>query len=279
MAESDRLLTRLLPFTAFGVVGRSVRVLNRNLFPIMSMSLLVYLPVPVWGMWAGPMWIGPGYHHETLALLALLCMFLLGPFMAATLTKWAKRHLYGSPASYGYGFLDGVKRYFPVTATGLVVGLLAAATTPLLVVPGIFVLTLLWIAVPVAAEKWGGGVFENLDLSMKLTEGRRWSVLGVILLTTVLLAPAAALAGALVGGALSVPFVLVFPLVPAVDALTVHSSFAHWFGWAAASATLCMASVVTYHTIVAEEELIQAMAREEEMEGPPICPPYHEPAP
>lgn len=242
----------LLPFTVFGVVGRSVGILNLHLFPIMRMSLLVYLPVPALGIWAGP-----EHSHEAFAALAILCAFILGPFMAATLTIWASWYLHGPATGYRGYFLLAARMYFQVTATGLVVGLLAAATTLLLVVPGIVVTTLLWVAVPAAAMEWVQvrGVFECLDHSVRLTEGHRWRVLGVNLLSTIALAPAAALAGALVGGALSIPFVFAFPFIPAVDALTVHYAFAHWFGWAAASAAVCLVSVVTYHTLHFEKTL------------------------
>lgn len=237
-----------LRFTVFGVVDRSVRILHRNVFPILLLSLLVYLPVPVLGIWAGE-----GYRHEILVALALLSALTLGPFLDASLTVWTILHLHGHPASHGRCLLLGARRYFPVMATGFVVTLLAGATTPLLVVPGLIVTTLVWVAVPVAAMEWRS-VFDSLDRSAKLTKGRRWRVLGVSLLSTAALAPAAALAGILVGSVLSVPFVFLFSLIPGVETLAVYYSFAHWFGWAAAGAVLGVVPAVSYYALVIERE-------------------------
>lgn len=249
MAEGSQPLR----FTVFGVADTSIRILRRNVFPILLLSLLVYLPVPMLGMWASPMWIGPKYHHEALVFLALLSMFTLGPFLDAAVTAWTVRHMHGRTTSHVHCLLSGARRYPSVMVTGFVVNLLAGATTPLLVVPALIVTTLVWVAIPVAAIE-RRSVFDCLDRSSKLTKGRRWRVLGLNLLSTVALAPAAALAGILAGSVLSVPFVLLFSLVPGVDMFGVYFSFVHWFIWAAASAVICVVSAVSYYTLVVEKE-------------------------
>jgi len=106
---------------------------------------------------------------------------LLGyAFLTAMVSYGTYRDLCGDRAGLGDIVLRGFSVLLPVLAVGVVtvaaylLGLIA------LIVPGIFAIVLLWVAVPAAAvEK--PGVIGALRRSVELTRGERWRVFGILM--------------------------------------------------------------------------------------------------
>ena len=93
--------------------------------------------------------------------------------------------LRGKPASIGDCMSVGFGRMFPVLGVALLAGLAVLGGTLLLVVPGLIIACMLYVAVPVAVvEK--PGVTASLSRSAALTKGARWSIFAIVLVIGVL---------------------------------------------------------------------------------------------
>jgi uncharacterized membrane protein len=70
---------------------------------------------------------------------------------------------------------------FVVIGVAIVAAIAKALAAILLIVPGLIVATMLWVAVPVAVVE-RPGVMRSLTRSAALTKGSRWQVFGIALL-------------------------------------------------------------------------------------------------
>ena len=75
----------------------------------------------------------------------------------------------------------GLQRIVPVVLTGVVASILIGLGLVALIIPGIIIACMLWVAVPVAVVE-GVGVGGALSRSAKLTKGERGSIFLIMLL-------------------------------------------------------------------------------------------------
>nr|WP_255500755.1 glycerophosphoryl diester phosphodiesterase membrane domain-containing protein [Caulobacter sp. 17J80-11] len=101
--------------------------------------------------------------------------------MQAALVHGAVEDLRGDRSSWGRSLRAGTERLLPAIGLALVVVVALALAGLLLLVPGL-VLALMWMAAVPALVVERRGVRASLARSAKLTEGRRWAVLGTLLL-------------------------------------------------------------------------------------------------
>jgi len=193
-------------FRIGAVVRRSFAVLAANIAPFFLLGVLFTLPshlelfLPEFSTSADLSWIA-----IVAAIIGFLCLNLL----TATIVYGTIVQLRGSHASILDCVAKGLGLLFPVLIVSLLAGLLIGLATMLLVIPGFFLFTILWVAVPAAVVE-RPGIIGSLRRSAQLTKGYRWQVFGVIAIFMII--------------GFVVNFVLIAPVVGAMASGAVWSS-------------------------------------------------------
>jgi len=117
--------------------------------------------------------------------LSSILIVILGAVAQATTLYGAFQQMAGRPFSIGQSLGVGFGRALPVFGVVLLAGLLTVLASILLLVPGIIVLCMLYVAVPVCViERLG--VTASLNRSALLTKGYRWQIFGLLALVTII---------------------------------------------------------------------------------------------
>ncbi len=162
-------------FQVGDVLSSAFSVTAKGFIPFFLIGLIVYIPlfllVTVVVTAASP---------ALFTLLALLG-WVFSYVVAGAITYGVVQALKGNQISVSESLSVGFQRMFPVLLVSLVVGLCVMAGLLLLVVPGIILAIMLFVAVPAAViEK--PGVFGSIDRSMELTKGYRWQIFFIALI-------------------------------------------------------------------------------------------------
>ena len=144
--------------------------------PMTPLLAVILLAAPI-----VPRGIAPAPGAAALGGLAGVLTFVLGIVAQATTLYGAFQQMAGQPFSISESLGVGLRRILPVMGVALLTGLLAGLAAILLLVPGIMVLCMLYVAVPVCViEKIG--VFDSLSRSAVLARGYRWQIFGLLAL-------------------------------------------------------------------------------------------------
>jgi hypothetical protein len=163
-----------------GVLARGAGVLSRNLMSFGSLSVLFMLIPFGFGQFMG---VGSAAVGETsvFAIVTLIVLWILLYFLLfATLTHGTICDLRGTPASIRQSLSWGLGLLFPVIGITVIATLGTGLGALLLLVPGLMLMTMWWVAVPAAVVE-RTGVIESLKRSAELTKGYRWKVFGIIM--------------------------------------------------------------------------------------------------
>jgi hypothetical protein len=166
------------------LVGNSLRVYLANLVPFVALAALTMAPWAVLSCCIeyGAVLPTPGVEFAMLALRMVGTNVLAG-----ALAFGVVQQLRGLPAGMNDVLGIGVRTLLPVLAVGIVTGLLIGIGVVLLVVPGLYLATILFVAVPAAVLE-RRGVGGSMQRSTDLTLGSRWPIFGACVLTIVLTA-------------------------------------------------------------------------------------------
>jgi len=186
-------------FRIGSVLGRGLSVLFKNIVPFGLLSLLVMSPIYIYAL-IYAMTVGPQklsdetdqYYSETMATAFSgmgtgtdIVKSLLGAVISAALVYGTFQELRNRRASLVDCIGRGLKQALPVIGVAILVGLAVGLGTLLFVIPGLIIMTMLWVAIPAAViEK--KGVTASLQRSVDLTRGYRWRVFSIILLVWVI---------------------------------------------------------------------------------------------
>lgn len=165
-------------FEVGDVLSSAFSVTVKGFLPFLLIGLIVYIPlfllVAVAVSTASPV------LFSALALLGMAFSYVV----AGAITFGVVQALKGNQISISESLSVGFQRMFPVLLVSLVVGLCVIAGLLLLVIPGIILAIMLFVAVPAAViEK--PGVFGAIDRSMALTKGYRWQIFFIALIIMV----------------------------------------------------------------------------------------------
>ena len=152
------------------------RVLGKNLIPFMILGLVIAVPT-LWIEYSmeqtlsGNTFLLVSWPVESLSIALMQAVYAYGVFHT----------LRGGKAST-LGTLVQASRAFPLALlASLLATLVIGLATLMLIIPGIVLAVILWLAVPVAAiEKkrpWAA-----LERSGDLTDGHRWKLFGLLVL-------------------------------------------------------------------------------------------------
>jgi hypothetical protein len=159
------------------VLGQTFSVIFANIVPfgllaIMMLSppyILAYLFAPL--VFQGPTGIG-----MPLAVFGfIIAIFLTSYLLWAALVYGTFQELRGRRASLGDCMSRGLRLIFPVIGVAILVGIATGLGFFLFIIPGLIVMTILWVAIPAAIIE-RQGVFKSLGRSARLTSGYRWKI-------------------------------------------------------------------------------------------------------
>jgi hypothetical protein len=219
-------------FRIGSVLSRGVRILAGNIVPFGLLALAFTAPPYIYVLAA------TGSELASSGNLAILIAgILLQYLLTAALVYGTIRELRGSRASLMECVRRGLGLVFPVVGVAVLAGLATGLASLALVVPGLIVAAMLWVAVPVAVVE-RPSITAALRRSAELTKGYRWQVFGIIVIVFGLDQVVLAAGSAIVGDDM--------------PALLVVS----WIVSAIFGAAIAVVSAVSYHDLrIAKEGL------------------------
>ncbi|MDR3508157.1 MAG: hypothetical protein P4L64_09700 [Caulobacteraceae bacterium] len=158
------------------VIQRTFDVLGQNIGPFLIISVLfIALPTELSGLTQTQK--GGGLIKFVLFLIQLAAS---SAGQAAAI--WgAVNALDGGKADVQEWIRQGAPHWWRVIAISLLTGIAIALASVLFLAPGLYLLTRMVVAVPAQVSE-NTGVFVAFSRSADLTKGRRWAVLGLVLL-------------------------------------------------------------------------------------------------
>lgn len=172
-------------FRVGSVLGTGFSILFKNIVPFGLLSLLVMSPTYIYALAVDPQIYLDETEFGGVGSGINIVESLLSYFLAAALVYGTFQELRGRHAGLGACMSRGLALIFPVIGVTILTGLAVGLATMLFVIPGLIVMTMLWVVVPAAViEK--PGVINSLSRSAELTKGYRWQIFGIIVLVTVI---------------------------------------------------------------------------------------------
>ena len=161
------------------VIQRTFGAISRNFTVFFGMSVLL-VGVPAWAAAVAELAendAGLGNAKFVSGLLNFITSYIL----QAALVHATVSDLNGRRADFGASLAVGARMFLPVLAISILFGIAMALGLILLVVPGLFLLTIWLVAVPAQVVE-RTGIFGAFSRSSVLTEGHRWPVFGLIVI-------------------------------------------------------------------------------------------------
>jgi len=163
------------------VFSRSFDILFRNLVKFVALNAIVFLPLLAYQL-VFQRTLGGG--QATNAIGGLLGFVLAFVAQAAALYG-AFQQMRQKPFEIGESLQKGLRRLGPVVGTAICAGLGTMFGFILLIVPGLILLTMWYVALPACVLE-NVGPFEALSRSAFLTKGNRWKVFGIAVVIGIL---------------------------------------------------------------------------------------------
>ena len=162
------------------VISQSFSITASNVLSFGLVGLICYLPVLfVQAILA----VAPPAQPEAvigLGIAVAIAQALASLVLTGALTFGVMRHLQGDPAGAGEIVQAGLSSLGRVFVVSLMVGILTLLGFVLCIVPGVIVMCMNWVAVPVAVIEQPGST-QSLSRSQDLTAGSRLPVFAVVL--------------------------------------------------------------------------------------------------
>jgi hypothetical protein len=203
-----------LEFRTGSVIARSFSVFFRNIAPFGLLALVLTSPTYVYAILAGPSDLAEIGEFEAgvgTQLVVGIIEILLTYLVTAALVYGTIQDLKNRKVSVGDCFSQGLARMLPALGVAIVSGLVTLLAAipiifaafiplaiPILAIPAVIVLIMLWVAIPVAVVERRG--INSLGRSTELTKGYRWRIFFVLLILIAILIAMSLLVGVAIAG-------------------------------------------------------------------------------
>jgi len=216
------------------VLNRSFTLLSRNFLLFFVVTAVAALPNVLISQSTGrnvsgatAAWVGLG------AILTVVLQML----SQAVVLYGAFQDMRGRPIDLGEALRVALSRLLPIIGVAICVSIGVFVGTLLLVVPGLILMTMWYVATPVCVVEQKGPL-SSMGRSSELTKGHRWKIFGMILLVII--------------GGIIVSAILLGVLALAGSTVLEILGNLLWNGvWGAFYATF---AVVTYHDLRVAKE-------------------------
>jgi hypothetical protein len=173
-------------FRVGSVMNKTFSILGRQFGKFVLLALVPMIPVFLVAL--GALSSGGATSQSGIAIAAVLTgllTFVLQILAQATSLYGAFQEMRQQPFTIGDSLRIGLARTIPVIGVGILVGLAMMLGFLLLVVPGVIIGCMLYVAIPACViEKLG--VTASMSRSSALTKGYRWQIFGLFLLVMVI---------------------------------------------------------------------------------------------
>jgi|SRR5579859_1157672 len=171
------------------VLSRSLSILFRNLFSFLLLSAIASVPyLIVYGdLYGRPFERAARTPWSGMHALAFLLGSVLTALCQAVVLYGAFQVMRGRRFQVGESLRRGLARFFPVIGTTLCMAFAMMLGLIVLVVPGLIVLSMFYVA-PAACVVERLGPFQSLSRSADLTKGHRWKVFGIYIVLSIVVA-------------------------------------------------------------------------------------------
>lgn len=172
--------------TTFGVgnvLATGFRIWFKNVVPFLLITALLYAPLWLWALSAtlGEPSVENLRHLNVVLTSVAGLSWLINTLVSAALIYGVVMELQGQRASFGACIGTGIARFFPALGVGLLTTLCVAGGTLLLVIPGIIVWCMLYVAMPASVLE-RPGLLGALRRSRELTRGHKMEIFGLAFL-------------------------------------------------------------------------------------------------
>ena len=165
------------PFRVGHVLERGFAVFFRNIVIFSLIALLFILPSTL--LFELESLIEDEFNQILFLFGLLLLSLILGNIATAVIAYGTFQDMHGKRASIGDYLSRGLELNILILGVAFLSAFAITLGTGLLVVPGFIVMTILWVAIPVAVVE-RPGISKALRRSAELTKGYRWQVFGII---------------------------------------------------------------------------------------------------
>jgi len=224
-------------FRVGAVLNRTFSVLSRNFLPFFIVVVVANLPILLMSHGLGTAPAEPASANVGASILGAFLAVALNMLSQAIILYGAFQDMRGQRVNLGESLGVGLSRFLPIVGLAIVASLLMGLGFILLIIPGLILMTMWFVATPACVVEQLGP-FQSMKRSSQLTKGHRWKIFGlifVLLIISSIISPALTVSLAAIGGRL----------------LAVTGSVI-WHGvWGAFYA---IAVVVTYHDLRVAKE-------------------------
>ena len=224
-------------FRVGAVLSRGFAILISNIVPFGAICLILSLPNYLYWL-AAPDPAGAQSASGAFGAIAIAgASLLLAQVAAAALVYGTIQELRGRHAGVGECISRGLSLMFPILGVAIVSSIGIGIGLILLIVPGIILAVMWWVAIPSAVVE-RPGVFAALGRSAELTKGYRWRILGLLIFVVLFLI--------LIG--------VVVSLVVGLIGSVAIGLFIQWLVNAFATALYAVVAAVGYHDLRVAKE-------------------------
>jgi hypothetical protein len=187
-------------FSIGRVIGDSFGVLARNIISFGILALLINLIALVFGFFFADTSQLEAAQNDPAQLeaamqsfnwwgliLAALVMIVVSFLTQAAIIYGTFQDLRGQKAGIGDCIARGLSSIIPVAIGSILLSLGIMIGSIFLIIPGIILALMWWVYVPAIVVE-GKGIIEAFGRSRELTRGRRWHILGLLIVIFVLMA-------------------------------------------------------------------------------------------
>jgi hypothetical protein len=187
---------RTSAFRVGDVLGRSFELFGRQFAPFFGLTLVAYIPTFILALLAGPRDAALDFVAFVSGIAAMVCSVLA----SAAVTYGVVQELRGRSFTFSESLAVAARRFLPMIGVALCYGFLVGIGFVLLIVPGIILGCMYYVA-PQACLLERTGVFASLSRSAALTKGHRWQIFGILLVVFLTSAIVTFLLGLILSGA------------------------------------------------------------------------------
>jgi hypothetical protein len=162
-------------FRVGGVINRTWSVLSKSFPTFFAITAVASLP--------GLVLANPGQNRALLIAGALVSTVMLS-LSQAMMVYGAFQQMSGKPVRLVESLRAGWHRSFAVIGLAICSSVLIALGFALLIIPGLIVAAMLFVATPVSVVE-RLGPFDSMERSAQLTKGHRWKIFGLLVLLAV----------------------------------------------------------------------------------------------
>lgn len=163
------------------IFNRTFSMLSRNFLMFFVVTAVANLPgALVLKYMTDPATTSPGRARGMIFLGSFLTM-VLSIISQAIVVYGAFQDMRGRPVSLTDSLKVGLYRLFPIIGLAILMSLGIAFGLVLLIIPGLILLTMWYVATPACVVE-RLGPFDSMARSSQLTKGHRWKILGLFLL-------------------------------------------------------------------------------------------------